>query len=497
MSSLQKLSLANNKISFIQPIPSSFNPTHVLPSVTYLDLQGNNIRTMPSRAFWGLSKLIRLDIHQSRIKAIQNDSFEGLDSLEILDLTGNPISHVTSDMFIPFCPRLRSLILPKSKLSQLNQTQLGGITTLTSLNLARGVIRFVVIRRVGWNMPALQSLDISFNKLSRLDKNSFYGMANLTFLNISNNPIKTIENAAFATNDQLRELRLETLGSFGSLWTPFTNLYKLTSLQLSHTPVKQITYKLFTGLTSLQRLHMNYCDLSAVSFWDPHLNVPVLSNLSKLEYLFLKGNKLTNLLPGTFHGLQSLKSLNMPSCSIGNLHEDIFRNLTTLITLVIDQNPIKELTSQHFRDLTSLIGVSVKSNEIKEFAVDLFSANPKLSYLYISHNHLTTIKEGTILPKRTLDLSYNPFGCNCDMTWFVDWLNKETLSISHPDQTNCSQASLSKFKNQPILNIDPRGVCGPRIIVYVYLHIRYCDLHCGDNRGIQAAMVDQLQVLPL
>ena len=51
------------------------NP-HLLPPVKVLYLEGNNIHTMPSRAFWGLSKLKELDIHQSRIKTLQNDTFE-------------------------------------------------------------------------------------------------------------------------------------------------------------------------------------------------------------------------------------------------------------------------------------------------------------------------------------------------------------------------------------------------------------------------------------
>ncbi|XP_054768129.2 toll-like receptor 3 [Lytechinus pictus] len=467
MTSLWKLTMENNDISTILPLASSFNETHLLPPVKVLYLEGNNIHTMPSGAFRGLNKLTELDIHQSRIKILQNDTFEGLDSLEILDLTGNPISYVASDMFNSFCPKLRSLILPTNHLSQLNPTQFAGIETLGRLNVARGLIRYIVIRPAGWSLPALQSLDISNNRISRLNKHSFYGMTNLTVLNISKNPINILENSIFASNDKLQILRLEHLQGFGSVWTPFTNLQNLNSLHLSHTPITQLTYKVFTGISNLHTLKMDDCALSCVSFWDPKMNVSVLSNLSTLKDLSLKDNNLNNLLPGTFRGLQSLEGLEMQSSNIKSLHEGIFMNLTTLVDLKLDGNSIKELTSQHFKELTSLKIISVKRNEIKEIPVDLFSGNPNLNHLTISHNHLTTIKEGTFLPKIALDVSYNPFSCICDLKWFVDWINMRTVDTLNPDQTNCSQASLAKFKNKPILTFDPSRVCGPKVVVYI------------------------------
>ncbi|XP_011668842.2 insulin-like growth factor-binding protein complex acid labile subunit [Strongylocentrotus purpuratus] len=467
MSSLETLYVDTNVILAIKPLAPLLNQTNVMPNLTYLDLQGNRIPSIPPRAFWGLGNLIRLDIHQSRIKTLQNDTFQGLESLEILDLTGNHLSYVTKDMFV-FSPRLQSLILSSNWFTELSPKQIGDIASLTSLNLARcGITDFRTQSR-GWNLRNLKSLDISYNRLVRIDKNSFYGMPNLTTLDISNNRLlTTIENGAFASIGRLQSLSLSHLSYLGQLHSPFTNLNELTILDMSYTSVA-LSYELFTGLSNLRRLSMRGSGLTASSFWDSHTeDLPVLSALPTLERLYLKGNKLDRLKPGTFQGLQNLHNLEMDNSDITSLNEDVFLNLTSLEYLFIDENHIAELTSRHLTDLSSLVGVHIKSNEIKGLASDVFSNNPHLSYLYISHNHLTTVKEGTVLPRQTLDVSNNPFSCNCELTWFINWINKAEVSIIHPDQTNCSSVSLAPFKNQPILAFDPTEVCGPKVWVYI------------------------------
>ncbi|XP_030843378.1 insulin-like growth factor-binding protein complex acid labile subunit [Strongylocentrotus purpuratus] len=466
MSSLETLNVAANVITVIESLAPLPNQTNVLPNLTYLDLQGNRIPSIPPCALWGLGNLIRLDIHQSRIDTLHNDSFEGLESLEILDLTGNHLSYVTKDMFL-FSLRLQSLVLPSNWFTELSPKQIGDTASLTSLNLARCRITNLKQQRGGWNLQNVRFLDISHNRLVRIDKNSFYGMANLTTLNVSYNQLTTIENGAFASIGRLRILSLSYLSYLGQVYSPFTNLNELAILDMSHTSVA-LSYELFTGLSNLRRLYMRGSGLTASSFWDSHTeDLPVLSALSTLERLYLKGNKLESLKPGTFQGLQNLQNLEMDSSDIRSLNEDIFMNLTSLHFLSINENHIAELTSRHLADLSSLVGVSIKSNEIKGLAADVFANNPKLSYLYISHNHLTTIKEGTVLSRQKLDVSNNPFSCNCELRWFVDWIDKVKVSIIHPDRTNCSSASLAPFKNQPILAFDPTEVCGTKVWVYI------------------------------
>ena len=464
---METLNVAVNVITVIEPLAPLPNQTYAIPNLTYLDLQSNRIPSIPPRAFWGLGNLIRLDIHQSRIETLQNDSFEGLESLEILDLTGNHLFYVTKDMLL-FSSRLQSVVLSSNWFTELSPKQFDDIASLTSLNLARCRITDLRPQHGGWNLRNLKFLDISHNRLVRIEKNSFYGMTNLTTLDISNNRLlTTIENGAFASIGRLQILSLSYLSYLGQLHSPFTNLNKLTILDMSHTSVA-LSYALFTGLSNIRRLNMRGSGLTLSSFWDSHTeDLPVLSALSTLERLYLKGNKLDRLKPGTFQGLQNLQNLEIDNSDITSLNEDIFLNLTSLQYLSIDVNHITELTSRHLADLSSLVGVSIKRNEIKGLASDVFTNNPHLSYLYISHNHLTTVKEGTILPRQTLDVSNNPFGCNCDLTWFINWINKAEVSIIHPDQTNCSSVSLAPFKNQPILAFDPTEVCGPKVWVYI------------------------------
>ncbi|XP_054768824.2 insulin-like growth factor-binding protein complex acid labile subunit [Lytechinus pictus] len=465
MSSLKTLRLAGNLIAAIEPLAPLPNQTNVMPSLTLLDVQGNRISSVPSRSFWGLANLIRLDIHQSRIKTVQNDSFEGLESLEILDLTGNHLKYVNKETFL-VCPRLKSLILQSNPFTGLTPAQFADLVSLESLNLARCQINKLYLQRGGWNLPNLKFLDISYNRLYRLEKYSFYGMANLTTLNIScNNQLATIENGAFVSLDHLQSLGLSGC-LLSQIHSPFANLNELSILDMSYTSV-ELMYELFTGLNNLTRLNMRGSGIDEKSLWNSPSNPPLLSALSTLERLYLKGNQLDGLIPGTFRGLESLQHLELDNSDITVLHEDIFTNLTSLQTLTFDGNHIAELTPRHLSDLSSLYGISIRKNEIRIIATDVFTNNPHLSYLYISHNHLTTIQEGTVLPRKTLDVSNNPFTCNCEFGWFVNWLDQAQVSIIHPEQTNCSPVSPAPFKNRPILSFDPREVCGPKVWVYV------------------------------
>ncbi|KAM8962401.1 leucine-rich repeat-containing protein 19 [Pelodytes ibericus] len=64
------------------------------PLLKELNLEGNNITVIPSKAFFGLAKLEVLNLKNNLIQDINEKAFDGLENLKVLDLSYNQISHL-------------------------------------------------------------------------------------------------------------------------------------------------------------------------------------------------------------------------------------------------------------------------------------------------------------------------------------------------------------------------------------------------------------------
>ena len=113
-----------------------------------------------------------------------------------------------------------------------------------------------------------------------------------------------------------------------------------------------------------------------------------------------------------FQNLPNVTSLTMPS-TIETLSHDTFENTTRVQQLIMNYVPIDELQAAVFRNLSDLYSLHLKGIGINSVN---YTSLPKWMW-----DNLTQI-----------DLSYNPFICDCDIVWFRDWLqrvNKSEVSI--------------------------------------------------------------------
>ena len=93
----------------------------------WLDLHGNQLSSIESGAFSGLTNLTELYLDDNQISSIESGAFSGLTNLEVLDLEHNQISSIESGAF--------------SGLTNLRELNLSDNTALTELNLARPIFR--------------------------------------------------------------------------------------------------------------------------------------------------------------------------------------------------------------------------------------------------------------------------------------------------------------------------------------------------------------------
>ena len=180
---LKRIVLSDNKIA---TIPKDLFECSLCPNskfdVEYLDLSGNNIRSLDPSTFTNLQSLETLRLNNNNIFNIQPGQFDGLHSLLTLDISSNEISSLTG---LNDIPTLRYLDASSNSLVDISDHT------------------FPVDMK-----PNLVYLDFSVNEIATIDEGAFNGMIQLERLRLSNNKI-TNASALFVTFPKLIHLDLK------------------------------------------------------------------------------------------------------------------------------------------------------------------------------------------------------------------------------------------------------------------------------------------------
>ena len=141
------------------------------------------------------------------------------------------------------------------------------------------------------------------------------------------------------------------------------------------------------------------------------------SDLVHLEYLKLKGNRLTEVRADMWQGLRDLGNLDIDDDEIDHLPDGVFSSMTKLSILEVSGNRLTEATCEIFRGL-DLWKLNIGGNQITSIR-----GLQRASYVYFTNNQLTTLEEDVFLPhdedapKINLHLPRNPFHCDKRMCW--------------------------------------------------------------------------------
>lgn len=305
---------SSNMRTFMSPIN---NCQHL----TILDLDSNEISSVPGEIFRNCNQLRYLSMENNFISNIDNNAFAGLSQLNELSLTNNSVRTLNSYIF-------------------------SSLTSLVHLSLDNNDIENLPVV-IFESCQLLETLDLTNNKITTWNSAILNDNPNLKTLQLGGNQIRSIDGSTFANLQNLVNL---SVGGLLQRIPTFFNLGQLEYLSLSNNLIRNVSADSFRSLANLRVLNLQHNEIESVNFNHRQDNF-----LTLLTNLHLGNNNLrTSLIDNTFSMLVSLATLDLSQNKLESLNELSIRPITQMRTLDVSDNQIRRIERKLFDGVTSL-----------------------------------------------------------------------------------------------------------------------------------------------
>uniref|UniRef100_A0A8C6UAE5 TIR domain-containing protein n=1 Tax=Neogobius melanostomus TaxID=47308 RepID=A0A8C6UAE5_9GOBI len=480
LTKLLQLRLRDNRLSSISDIVKVVS---FCPLLKFLDLSNNPLSSIESEQFPFPLNITELDLSWTLLSrfSLHSDVFPHLQTLYFPFIFNDLQWDVSDQAFLrnlrtldmsltDFTNETYQLILQSlDSLEKLSLSNVGRLGPLLSADVDASVDAEpwgeqsdrspLTIR----NMSSLTSLSLHANKISELRCLDFSGLHLLKILNLSFNKFRDLKSCVFQDLQSLEKLFVQKTSilnlddCFGKTLPNllvldaadnnieelqrgvFSNMTCLKDLELQTKSVTEmlVYQETFVGLTDLRTLSM-----SPIFIFDPpsagvgprsssrgRSQLQQVFNLPLLQTLRITVSKdvCVDLTKDLFKGLDDLKVLSWRV-------PELFQPLTVLQTLDLSENHLKSMDFLSEANLTQLQTLIIKTNDMSVINERVFEALPSLRYL---------------------DLSDNPFVCNCSNADFIDWvIRNRQVYVNGAYQYRC--ASLPSEQGALLLEFDYR-----------------------------------------
>ncbi|XP_075237779.1 uncharacterized protein LOC142333996 [Lycorma delicatula] len=362
--------------------------------------------------------------------------------LQEIDLHGNRIINV--DYTLRIYQNLRHLDISINKIGYLGKHNFELQDKLLVLNISRNQV--VALKKgVFKGLKSLRTLDLSHNELQEVEHSAFHETVQLEELDLSHNKITSFyDDTVFKTLRMLRVLSLtgnEILevpsAVFKHLPNPSLEVVELSNNLIGVLEERSFPALVFKNLQILKLAANVINDVHGSSF----------NSLHALSHLDLSYNNLSNVPTQQLAKLSRLTELNLSGNAFNVIPPVAFQSLFQLKVLRLSWMPyLHRIESRAFVDNIHLETVVMNDNlYVTRFPSRIFFGNPHLLHISLRRNSLTTLDEShfPLDRLRTLDVSGNPFNCNCSLLWLWKLAEQESslgdspiISTNETSQTN-------------------------------------------------------------
>ncbi|XP_051140097.1 receptor-like protein EIX2 [Andrographis paniculata] len=449
LTNLVQLDLSYNSL-----IVDSLDWLSELPSLSYLDLSGNNV----SDANWPQRTLMLPSLKQLRLSNCQLSDDDRAYSLKEFSST----SLSTVDLSYNFLT-----------LATLNW--LSNIPSLVSIDVSRNQLDGVVPADFITNLTSLAKLDLSYNKLKAVVFGINPTTSNLVALDLSRNeiqqplpelvdnlPCKTLEYLLLDFNQlsgsvpdfgsclRIRELKLGN-NKLERLPTSFARLLQLGRLDISNNSLEgNISTTTFMNLNNLTGIDLSFNEALYIS---PNWNPP-----PKMEGLLLRYVKIDPKFPSWVQGLTNLRGLDLSYNGISDVLPSWLWSFSTNFQM---------LFFSHNEFHGTIPNLSDKRLQIVDFSWNKFSGplpqfHNDTNVLKLSHNELSgpIASICNLHTLRWLDLSYNQFSGEVPNCWENMTSNLIVLNLGNNNFSGEIPQSLGFLRGLQTLYLNGNSLSG-------------------------------------
>ncbi|XP_060561167.1 toll-like receptor 13 [Ruditapes philippinarum] len=303
--------------------------------------------------------------------------FKNFNRLETLDISYNHISNV---------------ILSKNKY-------------LRSLYISRNTLRTLPDFRINGNesncfFPQLDFLNVKDNDIQEIKSEHLKCLNRLRVLNLNGNIISVLPNNFLSALLNIQTVQIMLPGTRSLIVEPFAfNSSSLKSLSLQYR---------FSALYVFQSLNQTF---------------KLLPKLIDLKIIGISMSQLSNKdIIGLFSPLNYLEKLHCFHCLISWDPKLILNLMKHLKTVDLRSNMISKLSSETFKDKKNLRKLDLRYNQL-------------------GHIDSTALPISLLNKLDYLDISKNPFVCDCNLEWFIAWLqstHKPGTILRYPKEYICN-----------------------------------------------------------
>uniref|UniRef100_A0A8C4KZR4 Chondroadherin-like protein n=1 Tax=Equus asinus TaxID=9793 RepID=A0A8C4KZR4_EQUAS len=270
-----------------------------------------------------------------------------------------------------------------------------------------------------------QLLDLRQNHFSLVPRAAFPGLGLLVSLHLQHCGIVELEAGALAGLGSLMYLYLSDNQLSGLSAAALEGAPRLGYLYLERNRFLQVPGAALRALPGLFSLHLQDNAVDRLAPGD-------LAGVQALRWLYLSGNRITQVSPGALGPARELEKLHLDRNQLREVPTEALEGLPALLELQLSGNLLRTLSHEAFRPVgLSLQHLFLNSSGLEQISPGAFSGlGPQLQSLYLQKNQLQALPALPGLSQLELiDLSGNPFRCDCQLLPLHRWLTGLNLRV--------------------------------------------------------------------